>query len=952
MFIKGVHSTFYMFLFFFQKTVSEELLNVILAMLQQKRVTMSSIEIARAVDMKKVSDVQPTLISMEKQRLVKKVKQRPATWALNETVSPLTVVDYGSDEGDINEGHSIAPQTEDQVSMGSDHDITQGNEEQGTCTTQEESPGLSHVQQAVLDLDSYLSDSVMSPESTDQPAVVPDGSAINTQDSAMQMPNEKDSSGKRTYSEAFIEENSTGKESVPSRMEYVETHTDSPVTTDVKDDDMLADTDRVAAVEIESDMVTNVADDVERQIPGIVKVEIDELSGSPSMDTSPVVDDGEALCAASIKSEPLQESEPSQIVPPVTQMSTEVGGSIKQENSYRGSSNVNIDNPERRSPSASMESDDRILLDETDADGSSSVMESKTIVKLAECTHGQSTSDDLSKHFGFYARDNVTSTLYDLQSKGHVIKVVAQPPTWRITEKGKAFALSIGGSFQTRQASFSSVSTQRGIPAPPMPRVPASLPRSTPQGGSTSSGGKSFAPPPSPLELLRMSGEYKGSAEPKAAPRPSFGRSSFSQGPPQQTSSSMGMTGSVPPPPIPGLLGAGRGMPPREPAILSIRPPGGVPQNQTGKSVSSYPSVTSTQSFNSTGIKQQNDLMAALTSSAAKNDSKREDIDVEMTQDSNRGQQVPPPPALAAAPPPTPPPPPKNLGLKTRMLVDDPEVINANTNDNMDDRVLMTLAEYPNSVCSSLDLAKSFGFYSKKNVNPALYSLQKKGFTARIKESPPTWQVTPAGRDYLVIARQNPQNRPSVTSLSNKKSEARPKGPRPPAHLLRFSQGGNRNSSTGSSFTPPPNPLELMKLRGEFKGTPSMPSQQPKSYPAMNNSSSIPSLMQMKPSQSVGSVMRTATPNNVPVPPPGSLSKPINALAALTGDTFAALNKNPVSALMEYAQSRKCTAKIEVIGQRGPSHNPKYVYTAKSIRKYILSIQIIFNCYFIAMFSI
>ncbi len=43
----------------------------------------------------------------------------------------------------------------------------------------------------------------------------------------------------------------------------------------------------------------------------------------------------------------------------------------------------------------------------------------------------------------------------------------------------------------------------------------------------------------------------------------------------------------------------------------------------------------------------------------------------------------------------------------------------------------------------------------------------------------------------------------------------------------------------------------------------------------------------------------------------------------ITSDTFAALNKNPISALMEFAQARKMTATIEVIGQRGPSHNPK-----------------------------
>jgi len=47
---------------------------------------------------------------------------------------------------------------------------------------------------------------------------------------------------------------------------------------------------------------------------------------------------------------------------------------------------------------------------------------------------------------------------------------------------------------------------------------------------------------------------------------------------------------------------------------------------------------------------------------------------------------------------------------------------------------------------------------------------------------------------------------------------------------------------------------------------------------------------------------------------------------ALSSESFAALNKNPVSALMEYAQSRKTSARVEVISRRGASHRPTYVY--------------------------
>ncbi|KAL5007227.1 hypothetical protein ScPMuIL_016033 [Solemya velum] len=49
---------------------------------------------------------------------------------------------------------------------------------------------------------------------------------------------------------------------------------------------------------------------------------------------------------------------------------------------------------------------------------------------------------------------------------------------------------------------------------------------------------------------------------------------------------------------------------------------------------------------------------------------------------------------------------------------------------------------------------------------------------------------------------------------------------------------------------------------------------------------------------------------------------------SISTESFAALNKNAVSALMEYAQSRHSDARIEVISQRGPSHKPKFEIAA------------------------
>ena len=46
---------------------------------------------------------------------------------------------------------------------------------------------------------------------------------------------------------------------------------------------------------------------------------------------------------------------------------------------------------------------------------------------------------------------------------------------------------------------------------------------------------------------------------------------------------------------------------------------------------------------------------------------------------------------------------------------------------------------------------------------------------------------------------------------------------------------------------------------------------------------------------------------------------------SLTGESFAALNKNSVSALMEYSQSRHVSVDIKCIGSFGPPHRPVYV---------------------------
>ncbi|XP_074660580.1 uncharacterized protein LOC141913040 [Tubulanus polymorphus] len=49
-----------------------------------------------------------------------------------------------------------------------------------------------------------------------------------------------------------------------------------------------------------------------------------------------------------------------------------------------------------------------------------------------------------------------------------------------------------------------------------------------------------------------------------------------------------------------------------------------------------------------------------------------------------------------------------------------------------------------------------------------------------------------------------------------------------------------------------------------------------------------------------------------------------NASAMLNSNTFNLMNKSPISALTEFAQSRRLKLDISVIGHSGPSHNPRF----------------------------
>ncbi len=58
------------------------------------------------------------------------------------------------------------------------------------------------------------------------------------------------------------------------------------------------------------------------------------------------------------------------------------------------------------------------------------------------------------------------------------------------------------------------------------------------------------------------------------------------------------------------------------------------------------------------------------------------------------------------------------------------------------------------------------------------------------------------------------------------------------------------------------------------------------------------------------------------------------------GDLINHLNNNAVSGLLEYARARGFAAEIRLVGQSGPSHEPKYMRTLTIGRVFVIFVLI------------
>lgn len=132
-----------------------------------------------------------------------------------------------------------------------------------------------------------------------------------------------------------------------------------------------------------------------------------------------------------------------------------------------------------------------------------------------------------------------------------------------------------------------------------------------------------------------------------------------------------------------------------------------------------------------------------------------------------------------------------------------------------------------------------------------------------------------------------------------------------PSKTAEFSYG---NVETGA-FKPPPTPCELLGI--QLKQTTISP-------------------LSFAPTTSQGLLLAVSSTNNTTgfshsklaisqpagLPVCGASNIPSSISPEINVESFAVLNKNPISALMEYAQSRHQEARITVENQKGPAHKP------------------------------
>ena len=198
------------------------------------------------------------------------------------------------------------------------------------------------------------------------------------------------------------------------------------------------------------------------------------------------------------------------------------------------------------------------------------------------------------------------------------------------------------------------------------------------------------------------------------------------------------------------------------------------------------------------------------------------------------------------------------------------------TDDRMVDKILDFLKQF-NRPVSTLEIAKAVHRKTKKEVNPTLYHMERKGLIVKASAQPPAWKLSSSSPPASSFQAPRERQRPPVNRA--RQSET---------HYYESIQSGSR-----PSFFEADQRARQLSWPGEEE-SPMRPSSSMDVKP--------PSQRQSLPPQ-VSSTTQNQTLNDV------------------SSVNFVALNKNPVSAINEYAQRNHMPISFELVheGKGGPN---------------------------------
>ncbi|XP_071955833.1 double-stranded RNA-specific adenosine deaminase-like [Antedon mediterranea] len=296
-----------------------------------------------------------------------------------------------------------------------------------------------------------------------------------------------------------------------------------------------------------------------------------------------------------------------------------------------------------------------------------------------------------------------------------------------------------------------------------------------------------------------------------------------------------------------------------------------------------------------------------------------------------------------------------------------PATVTMQVNDQLSWKLLYSLSSQTDSIHAN-ELAKAVGLQRKKEINPTLFNMQRHGLVKKVKDSPPLWVITPSGRKQ-VAADGSPPTGELPTSLRN--------GP------LNFNNGfsqragsisvsiatsssalhshGNNNViiARGSnqlihdSMESPEESIEqkilealstvdtistsdLVRAVGlnvcreinptvyglQKKGLARKVSESPPTWQITPEGKAAAEAKSNMAGHHMGSGGLLTDDMSVPMEV-GEISMEIDK------ERFDYTQKNPISALTEYAQSRQLPHEIALVKECGPSHNPRFTYRVK-----------------------